>query len=171
MSVFTFLTIDSIHKFFVIQVRETYKVLSQAWKFGGNDRFVTASFLSLIKDSNNNLFPQIHLHNANTFFEDLIGKYFYNLAYKLHFLHTIFQCCTNKHVFLQEFHHYQFIQNALLRNVLQKINNITVKFVVFSQQPSSQDLCVNIAHIGSKTFCCTRKYIKFVKVSFQVLIK
>ena len=46
-----------------------------------------------------------------------------------------------------------------------------VKFVVFTQQPISQDLCVNIAHIRSKTFHCVRKYIKFVKVSFQVLIK
>ena len=33
--------------------------------------------------------------------------------------------------------------------MLQK-NNATVKLVVFSQQPSSQDLCVNIAHIRSK---------------------
>ena len=46
-----------------------------------------------------------------------------------------------------------------------------VKFAIFSQQPSSQDLCVNIAHIRSKTFHCVRKYLKFVKVSFQVLIK
>ena len=46
-----------------------------------------------------------------------------------------------------------------------------VKSVEFSQQPISQDLCVNIAHIRSKTFCCARKYIKFVKVSSQVLIK
>ena len=46
-----------------------------------------------------------------------------------------------------------------------------VKFVIFSQQPSSQDLCVNIAHIRSKTCHCVRKYVKFVKVSFQVLIK
>ena len=45
-----------------------------------------------------------------------------------------------------------------------------VKFVVFSQQLSFQDLYVNIAHIGSKTFRCVRKYIKFVKVSFQVHI-
>ena len=52
-----------------------------------------------------------------------------------------------------------------------KINNATVKFAIFSQQPSSPDICVNIAHIRSKTFCCLRKYIKFVKVSFQVLIK
>ena len=46
-----------------------------------------------------------------------------------------------------------------------------VKFVVFPQQPNSQDLCVNIAHIRSKTFCCVRKHIKFVNLSFQVLIK
>ena len=62
----------------------------QVWNFGRNDRFVTMSFLLLIKDGNDNLFPQIHLHNTNTFFEDLTGKHFYNLAYKLHFLHTDF---------------------------------------------------------------------------------
>ena len=45
-----------------------------------------------------------------------------------------------------------------------------VKFVVFSQQPSSQDLHVNIAYIRSKTFPCVRKYLQFVKVSFQFLI-
>ena len=45
-----------------------------------------------------------------------------------------------------------------------------VKFIEFSQQPSSQDLYVNITHIRSKTFRCVRKYIKFAKVSFQVLI-
>ena len=60
----------------------------QAWKFGGNNCFVTASFLSLIKDGNGNSFPQIHLRKKNAFFEDLTGKHFYNLAYKLHFLHT-----------------------------------------------------------------------------------
>ena len=60
----------------------------QAWKFGRNNRFDTASFQSLIKRGNDNLFPQIHLHNINAFFEDLTGKHFYNLAYKLHFLHT-----------------------------------------------------------------------------------
>ena len=59
----------------------------QARKFGGNNLFITASFPSLIKDGNNNLFPQIHLHNTNAFFEDLTGKYFYNLPCKLHFLH------------------------------------------------------------------------------------
>ena len=51
-----------------------------------------------------------------------------------------------------------------------KIDNAMVKFVVFSQKPSSQDLYVNIAHIESKTCRCVRKYIKFVKVSFQDLI-
>ena len=45
-------------------------------------------FPPLIKDGIDNLFPQIHLHNTNAFFEDLTGKHFYNLAYKLHFLHT-----------------------------------------------------------------------------------
>ena len=58
----------------------------QAWKFGGNDRFVTASFPSLLKDGNDNSFPQIQLHNTNAFFEDLTGTHFYNLAHKLHFL-------------------------------------------------------------------------------------
>ena len=62
--------------------------ITQAWKFGGNDHFITASFPLFIKDGNDNLFPQIHLHNTNAFFEDLTGKYFYNLAYKLHCLHT-----------------------------------------------------------------------------------
>ena len=41
-----------------------------------------------------------------------------------------------------------------------------VKSVEFSQQPISQDLCVNIAHIRSKNL----ENIKFVKVSFQVFI-
>ena len=48
-----------------------------------------------------------------------------------------------------------------------KINIATVKLL----QPSSKDLDVNIAHIRSKSFRCVRKYIKFAKVSFQVLIK
>ena len=61
---------------------------NQAWKFSKNNCFVTASFPSLIKDSDNNSFPQIHLQNANAFFEDLTGKHIYNLAHKLHFLHT-----------------------------------------------------------------------------------
>ena len=42
----------------------------QARKFGGIDRFVLTSFPSLIKDGNNNSFPQIHLHNKNAFSED-----------------------------------------------------------------------------------------------------
>ena len=75
-------------------------------------------------------------------------------------------------VFLQHFRHYRFIRMLFYAVHYKKINNTTVKiFVVFSQQPSSQDLCVNIAHIRSKTFHCIRKYIKFVKVSFEVLIK
>ena len=52
-----------------------------------------------------------------------------------------------------------------------KIHNATVKIVVFSQQPISQDLWVNIAHIRSKAFRCVRKYIKFAKVSYRVLVK
>ena len=48
-----------------------------------------------------------------------------------------------------------------------KVNNATVKFEVFSQEPISQDLCVNSAHIRSKTFRCVRKYTKFVNASFK----
>ena len=43
-------------------------ILIMAWKFGRNDCFITTLFLSLIKDGNNNSFPQIHLHNTNAFF-------------------------------------------------------------------------------------------------------
>ena len=45
-----------------------------------------------------------------------------------------------------------------------------VKFIEFCQQPSSQELYVNIAHIRIKTFRCFREYIKFVKVSFHFLL-
>ena len=48
----------------------------QAWKCGGNDRFVTTLFPSLIKDGNDNSIPQIHLHNRNAIFEDLTSKHF-----------------------------------------------------------------------------------------------
>ena len=48
----------------------------QAWKCGGNDRFVTTLFPSLIKDGNDNSIPQIHLHNRNAIFKDLTGKHF-----------------------------------------------------------------------------------------------
>ena len=61
------------------------KLSKQAWKFGRNDHFVTTLFPSLLKDGNNNSFPQIQLHNTNAFFEDLTGKH---LAYTLPFLHT-----------------------------------------------------------------------------------
>ena len=40
-----------------------------------------------------------------------------------------------------------------------------------SQQLSSPDFCLNIAHIRNKTFRFVIKHVKFVKVSFQVLIK
>ena len=60
----------------------------QAWKFDGNNCFVTMLFPLLIKDGNDNLLPQIHLHNINAFFEDLTGKHFKHLAYTLPFLHT-----------------------------------------------------------------------------------
>ena len=61
----------------------------QAWKFGRKRsfRYCAVSIINK-RNGNNNLFPQIHLHNTNAFFEDLTGKHFYNLAYKLHFLHT-----------------------------------------------------------------------------------
>ena len=55
-------------------------IIMQAWKFGRNDRFVLTSFPSLIKDGNNNSFPQIHLHNKNTFSEDWTGKHFYKFG-------------------------------------------------------------------------------------------
>ena len=64
------------------------EIAIEALKFGGNDRFLTALFPSLIKGENDALFPRIHLRNTNAFFEDLTGKHFYDLAYKLHFLHT-----------------------------------------------------------------------------------
>ena len=48
-------------------------------------------FPLLIKDGNDNLLPQIHLHNINAFFEGLTGKHFYNSAYELHFLHADLQ--------------------------------------------------------------------------------
>ena len=63
----------------------------QAWKFDGNNCFVTMLFPLLIKDGNDNLLPQIHLHNINAFFEDLTGKHFYNSAYELHFYMLIFK--------------------------------------------------------------------------------
>ena len=40
----------------------------QAWKSDRKDHFVIVLFPSLIKDGNNNLFPQIHLHKTNAFF-------------------------------------------------------------------------------------------------------
>ena len=106
------------------------------------------------------------------FFKDLTNRHFYNLAYKLHFLHTDLpmlqkQACspkTNPPLSI-------YLECSPTQCVIKKINNAALKFLVYCQQPSSQDLCVNIAHIRSKTFCCVRKYIKFVKVSFQVLIK
>ena len=128
----------------------------QAWKFGGNNHFVTALFLLFL----------------SFFFKDLTNRHFYNLAYKLHFLHTDLpmlqkQACspkTNPPLSI-------YLECSPMQCVIKKINNAALKFLVYCQQPSSQDLCVNIAHIRSKTFCCVRKYIKFVKVSFQVLIK
>ena len=128
-------------------------------------------FPPLIKDGIDNLFPQIHLHNTNAFFEDLTGKHFYNLAYKLHFLHTDLPTLHKRAFFHNNSAIIDLSRMLSYAVCYKKIKNATAKFVVFSQQPSSQDLCVNIAHIRSKTFHCIRKYIKFVKVSFQVLIK
>ena len=91
----------------LITLRKQTKPKIQAWKFGGKDRFVTASFPSLIKYGNDNSFPQIDLHNKNAFFEDLTGKHFYNLAYTFYIL--IFQRCTNERVLPQQFRHYRFI--------------------------------------------------------------
>ena len=82
----------------------------------------------------------------------------------------IFQHCTNEHVFPQQLHHYHLSRMLSYTVCYKKINNATVKFVVFSQQPSSQDLCVNIAHIRTKKFRCVRKYIKFVKFLFKFLL-
>ena len=117
----------------------------QAWKFGENNHFITMSLPSLIKDGNNNLFPQIHLHNTNAFFEDLTGKHFYNLACKLQFLHTELpplhkQACFSTAIWPLLI----YIECSPMQCIIKKINNATIKFV-FSQQPSSQDLCVNIA--------------------------
>ena len=71
-----------------INLQRQGTILNQARKFGRNDRFVTASFPSLIKDGDNNSFPQIHLQKTNAFFKDLTGKHFYSVAYELHFLHN-----------------------------------------------------------------------------------
>ena len=72
--------------------------MTQVWNCGVNNGFVTALFPSLIKDGNDNSFPQIHLHKTKAFFEAL-----YNLAYN--FI-LIFQRCTNERVFPQQFRHY-----------------------------------------------------------------
>ena len=79
--------------------------MGQVWKFGGNDRFVTMSFPSLIKNGNDNSFAQIHLHNTNAFFEDLTSKPFQILFINFTFYILIFQRCTNERVFPQQFPH------------------------------------------------------------------
>ena len=43
---------------------DQYCKLSKPWKFGRNNLFINALFLSY---GNNNLFPQIHLNNRNAF--------------------------------------------------------------------------------------------------------
>ena len=119
-------------------------------------KFVTASFLSLIKGGNNNLFPRIHLHNTNAFFEDLTGKHFYSLAYKLHFFTYWSPNAAQMNMF---FHNSStIIDLSRMLSYAVCYEKIPLKFVVFSQQPCSQDLCVNTAHIRSKTFRCLRKY-------------
>ena len=50
----------------------------QAWKFGRNECFDTASFPLLIKDSNDNLFPRLIYITQMLFLK----------IYKLHFLHN-----------------------------------------------------------------------------------
>ena len=85
----------------------------------------------LIKDRNDNSFPQIHLHITNTFFEDVTGKHFYNLAYRPYFLHTDLPTLQTS-VF---FHNNSAIID-LLRMLseavcYEKTNNATVKFVIF----------------------------------------
>ena len=101
------------------------------------------------------------------FFEDLTGKYFYNLTYKLYFLHTDLPTLYKRACFSTTIPPLSIcLECSPTQCVIKKINNTTAKFVVFSQQPSSQDLFVTIAHIRSKTFRCVREYIKFLKVSF-----
>ena len=119
----------------------------QAWKFGGNDRFVTVSFPSLLKDGNDNSFPQIHLHHTNIFLEDLTGRHFCNLAYKLHFLHIDLPMLHKRACFSTTLPPLVIYLECSPTQCV--IKNATVKLVVFCQQPSSQYLCVNITHIRS----------------------
>ena len=96
---------------------------------------------------------------VNTFKIWLINFTFYIL---------IFQRCTNK-CFSTTVPPLSIYLECSPTQCIKK--NATVKFVISCQQPRYQDLHVNIAHIRSKTFRYVRKYIKFVKVSFQALIK
>ena len=142
----------------------------QAWKLDRSNHFVAMSFLSLIKDSNDNSFPHIHLLNANNFF--VTGKHFYNLAYKLHFLHTDLPTLHKRTCFSTTIPPLLiYLECSPAQCFIKKINIATIKFVEFCQQPSPKDLPINIANFRIKPFCCIRKYIKFIKVSFQVLIK
>ena len=92
------------------------------------------------------------------------------MAYKLHFLH-------NDLPKLHKQVHFSttippllmYLECSPSQCVIKKINNAVVKFVIISQQTSSEDLCVNIAHIKNEAFCCNRKYTKFVRVSFQFI--
>ena len=115
-------------------------------------------------------FPKF-IYIIQMLFEDLTGKHFYNLFYKLHFLHTDLPTLHKRACFTNTSTIIDLSRMVCYALCYKKINNATVKFAVFSQQPSSQDICVYIAHIRRKTFCSIRKYIKFVKVSFRVLIK
>ena len=101
------------------------------------------------------------MHNANVFFENLTGKHFHDWAYKLHFLQTDLPMLHERAFFHKNSAIIDLSRMLSYTVCYKKINNATVKFVVFSQQPSSPDLCVNIAHIGNETFCCVTKYIKF----------
>ena len=119
-------------------------------------------FPSLMKDGNDDLFPQIHLHNRSSFFEDLTSKHFHDMAYKLHSLHTDLPTLHKQACFSTTIPPLSiYLECSPTQCVIKKVNNVAVKFVIFFQQLSSQDLCVNIAHIRSKTFYCVRKYIKF----------
>ena len=108
----------------------------KASKFCRNNRFVPTS---LITDFGNNSFPRF------TFFEDLTGKHFHNLSYKLYFLHTDLPMLHKR-----------------------SCSSTIPPLLIYLECPHTQWIS-NIAHIRNKT--CVTKYIKFVKVSSQVRIK
>ena len=121
-----------------------------------------------INGTQNRLLLRRNLHNTDAFFRDLTGKNFCNLAYKLHFLHTDLpilhkRLCFSTTIPPSSIYLECFPTQCVIKN---KQRNISSN----KQQPSSQDLCVNIVHTRSTTLRCVRKYIKFVKVYFQVLL-